>query len=60
MLHIKFRYRDRFTMLGKWSEQECTTKSLHECIKFYGLDQKDVEYQIISIKEVENGKNNQC
>lgn len=44
MKRIKFRYKDKYTKPGQWSEQEC--------IKFYGLDQPDVEYEIVSVEEV--------
>lgn len=58
MLHIKFKYKDMFTAPGKWSEQECVAESLKECKEFYGLDQPDVEYQIIECTKVDkNGKN---
>ena len=52
MLHIKFNYKDKHTEPGQWSEQECIAESVKECIKFYGLDQPDVEYKIISVEEV--------
>lgn len=52
MLHIRFKYKDKLTESGQWSEQECIAESVKECIKFYGLDQSDVEYKIISIEEV--------
>ena len=52
MKRIKFRYKDRYTKLGQWSEQECVMESVRECIKFYGLDQPDVEYVIVSVEEV--------
>jgi hypothetical protein len=52
MLRIKFRYKDCYTKGETWSEQECVMSSVHECIKFYGLDQPDVEYQIVSVEEV--------
>ncbi len=52
MLKIKFRYKDRYTAPDRWSEQECVMSSVRECIKFYGLDQPDVEYQIVSVEEV--------
>jgi hypothetical protein len=55
MLKIKFRYKDRYTAPGKWSEQECVVDSVKDCIEIYGLDQPDVEYQIVSIKEVDHG-----
>ena len=50
MVKVKFRYRD--SMSGwKWRNQECTVDSLNECINIYGLNDSDVEYEIISIKE---------
>lgn len=52
MLHIRFKYKDKHTESGQWFEQECIAQSVKECIKFYGLDQPDVEYKIISIEEV--------
>ena len=52
MKRIKFRYKDKYTKPGHWSEQECVASSIKECKDFYGLDQPDVEYQIISVEEV--------
>ena len=52
MLRIKFRYKDRYTKEGKWSEQECVASSIKECKEFYGLDEPDVEYEIVSVEEV--------
>lgn len=52
MLHIKFRYKDIYTKEGSWSEQECVMSSVKDCIATYGLDNPDVEYQIISVEEV--------
>lgn len=52
MKHIKFRYKDEFTN-GEWSYQECYLPSLEECIKCYGLDQPDVQYEIILIEDVD-------
>jgi hypothetical protein len=51
MLHIKFRYKDTFTH-GNWRSQCCTMESVEQCIKEYGLDDPDVEYEIISVEEV--------
>ena len=50
MKHIVFRYRDEYSY-PEWREQECVVESVRECIKIYGLDQPDVEYQIISVEE---------
>lgn len=52
MKRIKFRYKDKYTKPGQWSEQECVLESVKECIKFYGLDQTDVEYKIVSVEVV--------
>lgn len=52
MKRIKFRYEDKYTKPGQCSEQECVMESVRECIKFYGLDQPDVEYEIVSVEEV--------
>lgn len=52
MKRIKFRYKDRYTKPGQRSEQECVMSSVCECIEFYGLDQPDVEYQVVSVEEV--------
>lgn len=52
MLHIKFEYRDEFTRDDRWSEQECIASSVREAVKFYGLDQPDVEYRIVLVEEV--------
>jgi hypothetical protein len=50
MLHIKFKYCDAFSH-GEWREQECTTSSVEECKKWYGLG-VDCEYEILEIEEV--------
>lgn len=50
MLHIKFKYRDAYSM-GKWNEQECYVGSVAECKRIYGLG-IDCEYEIISVEEV--------
>ena len=51
MLKIKFEYKDKYCIDGKWSQQQCTMNSVEECIEFYGLG-KDCEYRIISTEEV--------
>lgn len=50
MLRIKFKYCDQWSK-GRWLEQECTMRSVEECIKFYGLG-VDCEYEIISVEEI--------
>lgn len=56
MLRIRFRYRDSLSQ-WRWREQECVMSSVRECIKMYGLG-IDCDYQIISVEEIENGKDN--
>lgn len=50
MLHIKFKYCDKYTN-GKWNEQECYVGSVSECKKIYGLG-IDCDYEIISVEEM--------
>lgn len=51
MLHIKFRYKDKYTR-GEWSYQECYVSSLNECIKLYGLGIDTDDYEILSVEKV--------
>ena len=51
MKHIVFKYKDEFTH-GNWKTQCCTCSGVSQCIQFYGLDEPDVEYEIISVEEV--------
>ena len=51
MVRVKFRYRDELSH-WKWREQECMVSSVAECIRIYGLEEPDVEYEIISITEI--------
>jgi len=50
MLHIKFKYKDKYTK-GNWNTQECHVSSISECIRIYGLEESDVEYEILEVKE---------
>ena len=52
MLHIKFRYRDAMSN-WKWRTQSCTVSSVEECKRIYGLDNGDVKYEILEIKEID-------
>lgn len=51
MLHIIFRYKDRFSR-GEWSYQECVMESVEQCKKLYGLDEDCDEYEILLVEEV--------
>lgn len=51
MKEITFKYRD-YMSNGEWRKQHCTVESVDECIRIYGLDDSDVEYEIIEVKEV--------
>ena len=46
-----FKYRD-YMSNGKWRKQHCTVESVDECIRIYGLDESDVEYEILEVKDV--------
>jgi hypothetical protein len=37
----------------EWREQECTVSSVSECIKTYGLNEGDCDYEIISVEDAE-------
>lgn len=51
MVHIKFKYCDPWST-PSWNTQECIVKDVKECIRIYGLDDHDVEYEIISVEEI--------
>lgn len=51
MVHIKFEYRDEMSN-WEWRSQECTVRSVEECIRIYGLG-VDCEYRIVSVEEVQ-------
>lgn len=50
MLNITFKYRDEMSN-WKWRTQSCVVSSVEECKRIYGLDNGDVEYEILEIKE---------
>ena len=50
MVEITFKYKDQYSN-WEWRTQRCTTSSVDECIKIYGLDEPDVEYEIVEVKE---------
>lgn len=52
MKEITFRYSDSMSN-HEWRKQCCTMSSIEECIRIYGLDEPDVEYEILEVKEVE-------
>jgi len=47
-MFIKFRYRDAMSNY-EWQEQECDVSSVQECKRIYGLDNGDVEYEILEV-----------
>lgn len=51
MKQIIFEYKDEYSR-GKWSTQTCCVQSVRECIEIYGLNESDVEYRIIEVKEI--------
>ena len=55
MVHVKFKYRDQLSG-WEWREQECTVSSVDQCISIYGLNQGDVEYEILSVTQLPTNK----
>lgn len=51
MLKIKFKYADEMSH-WEWRKQSCIVSSVEECKRIYGLDNGDVEYEIVSVEEV--------
>lgn len=51
MFKIKFRYRDSLSG-WEWRNQQCVVSSVDECVRIYGLDAGDCDYEIVSIEEV--------
>ena len=52
MKHIVFEYRDEYCKDGKFHEQECIVESVEQMIKIYGLNEGDVEQNILDVEEV--------
>lgn len=52
MLRITFRYADDMSNY-QWRTQHCEVESEEECIRIYGLDAPDVEYEIIKKEEID-------
>ena len=52
MLSITFRYADARSG-WVWRTQHCVVSSVEECKRIYGLDNDDVEYEILEVKEVD-------
>ena len=60
MVHITFEYKDKYCIDRRFHKQECIVESVEECKRIYGLDEPDVEYHILEVKENDNvrkGKN---
>lgn len=51
MVHIVFEYADQLSN-WEWRKQECTVRSLEECIRIYGLG-VDCKYRILSVTPVD-------
>ena len=52
MLNITFKDTDAMSN-WVWRKQHCVVSSVEECKRIYGLDNGDVEYEILEVKEVE-------
>ena len=51
MVEITFKYRDEMSH-WEWRRQHCIVESVEECKRIYGLDEDDVDYEIVEVKEV--------
>jgi hypothetical protein len=49
MIKVKFRFKDQFTH-GEWYYQECTVKTIQQCIDWFGL--YDLEYEILEVTKI--------
>ena len=49
MQKIEFKYKDNLSK-DKWNYQHCFFSNIAECIKLYGLNEPDVEYEITNIE----------
>ena len=52
MKRITFKYADAMSNY-EWRTQRCTVSSVDECIHIYGLDEPNVEYEIISVEDAD-------
>lgn len=52
MLDITFKYKDWLSK-GQWKTQHCKVESINEFIRIYGLDDDDVEWELISVEDDE-------
>lgn len=53
MKYITFKYADAMSNY-EWRTQHCTVSSIAECIRIYGLNDPDVEYEIISVEDIDD------
>lgn len=51
MVHIVFEYADAMSN-WEWRKQECTVRSVDECIRIYGLG-VDCKYRILSVTPID-------
>ena len=53
MLEITFKYKDWLSK-GQWNVQHCTVNSIDEFIRIYGLDDDNVDWELIKVEETED------
>ncbi len=54
MVKVTFKYRDAWSTKSEWRTRTCIVSSVEECIRLYGLDEWDVEYEILSVEKVKS------
>lgn len=52
MQRITFKYKDQYTN-GAWRTQYCICRDVEHCKKIYGLEEPDVEYEIIKVEQID-------
>ena len=50
MKKITFKFRDNLSN-WEWRTRHCEVESIEECIRIYGLNDSDVDYEIITVEE---------
>jgi hypothetical protein len=54
-LEISFEYRDAFSH-GEWRRQSCLMPSVEDAVRVYGLDEDDVDYRILDVRDPAAGR----
>ena len=50
MKKITFRYADAMSN-WEWRTQSCVVTDIRECVRIYGLNEPDVEWELVSVED---------